>query len=146
MTLDVPQELFASAVEMRRDLHRHPELGFAEHRTAGIVATHLRALGIDMHEGIATTGVIGVLRGARPGRTIMLRADMDALPMPEESDARVPLAERGVTHACGHDGHVAILAGGRALLAARRHDIAGYDRLLLSARRRRRGRREAHGR
>jgi amidohydrolase len=125
MTLDVPQELFASAVEMRRDLHRHPELGFAEHRTAGIVATHLRALGIDVHEGIATTGVIGVLRGARPGRTIMLRADMDALPMPEESEHDYRSQNDGVTHACGHDGHVAILAAAATLLAARRADIAG---------------------
>jgi len=125
VTLDVPQELFASAVEMRRDLHRHPELGFAEHRTAGIVATHLRALGIDVHEGIATTGVIGVLRGARPGRTIMLRADMDALPMPEESEHDYRSQNDGITHACGHDGHVAILAAAATLLAARRHDIAG---------------------
>ena len=123
--LEIPRPLFDEAVQTRRDLHAHPELGFAEHRTAGVVAARLRHLGIDVHEGIAKTGVIGVLHGTRPGRTIMLRADMDALPMPEESDHDYRSTVDGVAHACGHDGHVAILLGAAALVADRRDDLAG---------------------
>jgi metal-dependent amidase/aminoacylase/carboxypeptidase family protein len=80
--IDLPEALLAEAVATRRDIHRHPELGFQETRTAALVASRLRALPIEVHEGIATTGVIGILKGATPGRTIMLRADMDALRCP----------------------------------------------------------------
>ena len=121
----VPQNLFTEAVATRRDLHRHPELGFHEVRTAAIVATRLLEAGIDVHEGIATTGVIGVLRGAKPGRTIMLRADMDALPMPDEKDAAYRSTVDGVMHACGHDGHVATLLAAAKLIADRRDELAG---------------------
>jgi amidohydrolase len=124
-TIAVPPALFDDAVAVRRDIHRHPELGFYEVRTAAIVERRLRALGLDVHPGIATTGVIGVLRGARPGRTIMLRADMDALPMPEENDVSYASSVDGVTHACGHDGHVAILLAAAALVAERRDELAG---------------------
>jgi amidohydrolase len=124
-TIEVPQPLFEDAVATRRDLHRHPELGFAEHRTSAIVAERLRKLGIDVHTGLAKTAVVGVLRGAHPGRTIMLRADMDALPMPEESDHAYRSTQDNVTHACGHDGHVAILLGAAELLADRRDELAG---------------------
>lgn len=103
----------------RRDIHQHPELGNREVRTAGIVAAHLRSLGIEVQTGVAHTGVVGVLRGGRPGRTVALRADMDALPVTERVD--VPFASKatgtyngqtvGVMHACGHDTHVAILMG-----------------------------------
>ncbi|MEA2666231.1 MAG: hypothetical protein QOI11_3175, partial [Candidatus Eremiobacteraeota bacterium] len=79
-TLAVPPALLAETIELRRDLHAHPELAFEEHRTAGIVAERLRALGLEVHTGIGGTGVVGLLAGARPGPTIMLRADMDALP------------------------------------------------------------------
>jgi amidohydrolase len=106
-------------------LHRHPELGFAEHRTSSIVADRLQRAGLEVHTGIARTGVVGVLRGLRPGRTVMLRADMDALPMPEENDVAYRSSVDGVTHACGHDGHVAILLGAARMLADRREDIAG---------------------
>ncbi len=121
----IPEALFDDAVALRRDLHRHPELGFSERRTSARVAEILRAAHIDTHEGIATTGVVGVLRGAKPGRTIMLRADMDALPMPEEND--VPYASRnaGVTHACGHDAHVAMLLGAAAILRERASELRG---------------------
>jgi amidohydrolase len=117
--------LFDEAVGTRRDLHRHPELGFAEHRTSALVAERLRRIGLEVHEGIATTGVVGVLRGSKPGRTVMLRADMDALPMPDEGDAPYRSAVDGVAHACGHDGHVAILLAAAALVADRRDDVAG---------------------
>ena len=109
----------------RRDIHANPELGNREVRTAALVAAHLRALGFDdVKERVAYTGVVGVLKGGKPGPCVALRADMDALPVTEETD--VPFmsrakaqwngAEAGVMHACGHDTHVAILMGeiGRA--------------------------------
>jgi amidohydrolase len=123
--IDIPQELFAEAVATRRDIHRYPELGFQETRTAALVASHLRALPVEVHEGIATTGVIGVLKGARPGRTIMLRADMDALPMPDEKDVVYRSTVPGVMHACGHDGHVATLLAAAKLIAGRRQELSG---------------------
>jgi amidohydrolase len=121
----VPPDLFADTVAVRRDLHAHPELAFQETRTAAIVAERLRALGLDVRTGIGETGVVGVLAGSQPGPTIMLRADMDALPMPEEND--VPYASRnaGVTHACGHDAHVAMLLGAAAVLRERASEIHG---------------------
>lgn len=109
----------------RRDLHLHPETGFEEHRTAGIVAEKLRAFGADrVITGMATTGVVGIIHGARPGPMIGLRADMDALPMQEKSG--VPWASQtpGKMHACGHDGHTAMLLGAAQILAETR-DFAG---------------------
>jgi amidohydrolase len=124
-TLELPPELIAETVAIRRDIHAHPELAFAEHRTAALVAAKLRALGLEVHEGIGGTGVVGLLSGAKPGSTIMLRADMDALPMPEES--AVPFASQnpGVMHACGHDAHVAMLLGAAAVLRERTAELRG---------------------
>jgi len=119
------QRIVDEAIATRRDLHAHPELGFEEVRTAGIVASRLRELGYEVHERIATTGVAGVLRGRRPGKTIMLRADMDALPLPEETGHPYASINAGVMHACGHDGHVAILLGAARAIAERREEIAG---------------------
>lgn len=102
-------------VATRRDLHRHPELGFEERRTGGLVAERLSALGIDVRTGIAGTGVVGVIRGAG-SRTVLLRADMDALPIQEESDHDYRSTVPGRMHACGHDGHTAILLGVARLL------------------------------
>ncbi|MBV8375039.1 MAG: amidohydrolase [Candidatus Eremiobacteraeota bacterium] len=124
-TVVVPDRLADDVVLIRRDLHMHPELGFEEHRTASIVAARLRHLGYELHEGIGKTGVVGVLRGAQPGRTIMLRADMDALPIAEETNHSYRSQFEGVMHACGHDGHVAILLGAAALIADRRDELAG---------------------
>ncbi len=124
-TIIVPERVVDDVVLIRRDLHMHPELGFQEHRTAGIVADRLRALGYEVHEGVGRTGVVGVLRGAKPGRTIMLRADMDALPITEERGHSYRSQAEGRMHACGHDGHVAILLGAAALIADRRDDLAG---------------------
>jgi amidohydrolase len=122
----VSPELAADTVALRRDLHAHPELGFAEHRTAGIVAARLTALGLDVHPGIGGTGVVAILSGAQPGPTIMLRADMDALPMTEEN-AGVPYVSQnaGVTHACGHDAHVAMLLGAATILQAGAAEVRG---------------------
>ena len=117
----------ARLVALRRDFHRHPELAHQEHRTAGIVADRLNALGLDdVRTGVGKTGVVGVLRGGRPGKTVMLRADMDGLPL-LEADRGQPYrsVNEGVHHACGHDGHVAILLTVADVLAARRADLAG---------------------
>jgi len=121
-------------VAWRRDFHAHPELGNREVRTAGIVAAHLKALGLDeVREKVAVTGVVGVLKGALPGPVVALRADMDALPVKEEVD--VAFASKvttewngqrcGVMHACGHDAHTAILMGVAELLAGMRARLAG---------------------
>ena len=119
------EQLAANAADMvalRHDLHRHPELGFTETRTAGIVAERLRAWGIAVAEGLAGTGVVGTLHGSRPGqRAIALRADMDALPITEATGLPYSSATQGVMHACGHDGHTTML------LAAARHLAADPD-------------------
>ena len=109
---------------IRRDLHAHPEIGFEEVRTAGIVAQALRSYGIEVHEGIGKTGVVGVLDGKAPGRTIGLRADMDALPMDEETNLPWRSQTPGVFHGCGHDGHTTMLLGAARYLAETR-DFAG---------------------
>ena len=120
-------------VGWRRDLHEHPELGNRETRTAGLVAEHLRSLGIAVRTNVAHTGVVGVLKGGRPGKVVALRADMDGLPVTEEVD--LPFASKakatwmgrevGVMHACGHDNHVAILMGAAEVLAGMRDRLPG---------------------
>jgi amidohydrolase len=112
-------------VAWRRDLHRHPELGYQEHRTAGIVARHLEELKYEVTTGVAETGVVGVLRGDGAGPVVMVRADMDALPIAEDSDHEYVSTTPGVMHACGHDGHVAIGMGVASLLARRRRELRG---------------------
>jgi amidohydrolase len=123
----------ARVIEWRRDIHQHPELGNREVRTAALVAGHLRRLGLEVRTGIAHTGVVGILRGARTGPRIALRADMDALPVTERVD--LPFASRvvteyagqttGVMHACGHDAHTAILMGVAQALASIRSSLPG---------------------
>jgi amidohydrolase len=120
-------------VAWRRDIHAHPELGFAETRTAALVAEHLRALGMEVRTGVGKTGVVGVLRGGRPGRTVALRTDMDALPVLEATGLPFASTATGtyqgntvpVAHACGHDAHIAMLMGAAEVLAGMKADIAG---------------------
>lgn len=120
-------------VEWRRDIHRNPELGNQEHRTAALVAEHLRRLGLEVRTGIAHTGVVGVLKGRKPGGVVALRADMDALPIREATGlafaSTVTVEIDGkpvpVMHACGHDAHVAMLMGAAEVLAGMRDRIAG---------------------
>lgn len=119
------QALQEELVTLRRDLHAHPELGFQERRTARLVAEHLRAAGLEVREGLADTGVLGRLNGAQPGRTILLRFDMDALPVTEETGAPYASQNPGVMHACAHDGHVAIGLTLAKLLARHRSDLHG---------------------
>ncbi|MGZ3521058.1 MAG: M20 metallopeptidase family protein [Vulcanimicrobiaceae bacterium] len=121
----VPQKIVNDVIAIRRDLHMHPELGFEEERTARIVASRLHSLGFEVHAGIATTGVVGVMRGSKPGKTIMLRADMDALPILEENTHPYRSTIAGKMHACGHDGHVAILLGAAQLIADGKEELAG---------------------
>src|SRR4051794_27750466 len=106
-------------ISIRRDIHRHPELAFAENRTAGVIADKLQKLGMEVQTGIAQTGVVATLRGSRPGKTVMYRADIDALPIIEQVDAEYKSRTHGVMHACGHDGHVAIGLTVAELLANR---------------------------
>ncbi|MFN4100770.1 MAG: M20 aminoacylase family protein [Pararhodobacter sp.] len=125
--MTIPQRLQDFAEDLtaiRRDLHEHPELGFEEIRTAGIVATELTRLGLQVTTGIGRTGVVGVLKGNRPGRTIGLRADMDALPIDEQTNLPFASKTPGVMHACGHDAHTTMLLGAARYLAETR-DFAG---------------------
>jgi amidohydrolase len=127
-------------ISWRRDIHQHPELSNREFRTAKLVAAHLRALGFDeVRTGVAHTGVIGILKGGKPGGSVALRADMDALPVAEEVD--LPFASKlrttynnhdvGVMHACGHDAHTAILMGVAEVLAALKAEIPGTVRFIF---------------
>lgn len=133
------EKLDAKVIAWRRDIHEHPELGNRETRTAELVANHLRSLGIEVKTGVATTGVVGVLRGGKPGPVVLLRADMDALPVVERNS--LPFASKvktnyngqevGVMHACGHDTHVAILMGVAELLASMKKDLKGTIKFVF---------------
>ena len=128
-----------SVIAARRDIHQHPELGNREFRTAKLVADKLKALGIETKTGVAHTGVVGTLRGGKPGRVVALRADMDALPVTER--VNIPFASKvrttyngqevGVMHACGHDAHVAILLGVAEVLAGMRNEIPGTVKFVF---------------
>ena len=104
-------------VSIRRDLHEHPELGMEEVRTSGIVAKLLKQWGIETHTEIGKTGVVGVLKGNKSGKTIGLRADMDALPIQENTNLKFASKTPGVMHACGHDAHTTMLLGAARYLA-----------------------------
>jgi amidohydrolase len=129
----------AKVIAWRRDIHEHPELSNRETRTAEIVANHLRSLGLEVRTGVAHTGVVGVLKGGKPGPVVALRADMDALPVTEEVD--VPFASKvrttyngqdvGVMHACGHDTHTAMLMGVAEILAGMRKDLPGTVKFIF---------------
>ena len=123
----------SKCIAWRRDIHEHPELGNNEYRTAKLIADHLRSLGIEVKEGVGKTGVVGILKGAKPGPCIALRADMDGLPVVERVD--LPFASKvkstyngkevGVMHACGHDTHVAMLMSVAEILAGMKNELKG---------------------
>ncbi|HET7766695.1 MAG TPA: amidohydrolase [Burkholderiales bacterium] len=129
----------SKVIAWRRDIHRNPELGNREFRTSKLVADHLRSLGLEVKTGIAHTGVVAVLRGGKPGPVVALRADMDALPVTEETP--VPFASKvkgtyegkevGVAHVCGHDGHTAILMGTAEVLASMRKELPGTVKFIF---------------
>jgi amidohydrolase len=126
-------------IAWRRDFHEHPELGNQEIRTAGIIAAHLKSLGIEVKEKVAVTGVVGILRGGKPGPVVALRADMDGLPVTERGD--LPFKSKvitefngqktGVMHACGHDAHVAILMAVAEILASEKANLAGTVKFIF---------------
>ncbi|NCC34730.1 MAG: M20/M25/M40 family metallo-hydrolase, partial [Chloroflexia bacterium] len=119
-------------VALRRDLHMHPELGFQEVRTANIVAAKLDALGYEVQTGVGQTGVVGILQGDLPGeRTVLLRFDMDALPIHEANDVPYRSQTPGVMHACGHDAHVAVGIGVATLFARHRDQLPGTIKLMF---------------
>jgi amidohydrolase len=126
-------------VAWRRDLHQHPELSFEEQRTSAVVAAHLRALGMEVQAPVGKTGVVGILRGGKPGPVVALRADMDGLPVTELVDLPFRSTVRtqwqgqevGVMHACGHDNHVAILMGAAEVLAGMKAQLPGTIKFLF---------------
>lgn len=113
------------SVAMRRDFHRHPEPGFSEHRTAQVIAGELEQFGLDVKTGVAQTGVLATLQGGKAGKTVMLRFDMDALPVNEENEADYASETPGVMHACGHDGHMAAGLTIARMLSRYREQISG---------------------
>ncbi|MET0554825.1 MAG: M20 family metallopeptidase, partial [Vicinamibacteria bacterium] len=112
-------------VETRRDIHMNPELGNRETRTGALVAERLKALGIEVRHPVAHTGVVGVLKGGRPGPVVALRADLDALPIQERNDVPYKSRNDGVKHACGHDAHTTIVLGAAEVLAGLRAQLPG---------------------
>ncbi len=123
--LDEARQLFSWSQALRRDFHMHPELGFQEHRTSQKVAQVLRELGLEVHTGIAETGVVAVLSTGKPGPRLLLRADMDALPIQEANEVPYASQNPGVMHACGHDGHMAILLTVARMFAQHREALSG---------------------
>ncbi|MBD0374090.1 MAG: amidohydrolase [Flavisolibacter sp.] len=129
----------SKTIVWRRTIHEHPELGNREFNTAKLIADHLRSLGIEVKEGVAKTGVVGILKGAKPGPVIGLRADMDALPVTER--VNLPFSSKvkttyngqevGVMHACGHDTHVAMLLSAAEILAGMRNELAGTVKFVF---------------
>jgi len=125
------QALREELVARRRDFHRHPELAFEETRTAGIVAHELGQLGLEVQSGVGKTGVVGILEGAADGPTILVRCDMDALPIHEANQTEYTSQTVGKMHACGHDGHTAIALAVAKLLAAHRDQLAGRVKFIF---------------
>jgi amidohydrolase len=123
--------LFPYTQALRRDFHRHPELGFQEIRTAGIVTRELRTLGLEVTTQVAETGVVALVEGERPGPTIMLRFDMDALPIQEQNSCDYASQTAGKMHACGHDGHVAVGLTVARMLNGHRSELAGVVKFVF---------------
>lgn len=125
------QELFEYTRELRRDFHQHPELGFQEVRTAGIVARELTDLGLEVSTGVGKTGVVAILEGKKEGPVILARFDMDALPIQEETGAEYASQTQGVMHACGHDGHTAAGLTVARILEAHKEELSGTVKLVF---------------
>jgi amidohydrolase len=126
--MDIKKEIKGieqEVIQMRRDFHRHPELGFKEFRTSKIIKEYLNTLNLNAVLECSGTGVIGILKGGKPGKTAMIRMDIDALPVNEDSGESFSSENPGVAHACGHDGHTAMLLGEAKIFAAHREEIPG---------------------
>ncbi len=134
LPINISKEVAAKKHEMitlRRDFHRNPELGFKEKRTAGIVADKLKALGLEVQEGIAKTGVTGLLRTNGARKTLLIRADMDALALTEENKTEYASRNKGAMHACGHDGHTAMLLAAADILTRQKSKLKGNIKFLF---------------
>lgn len=129
--LEDAQSLFDYTRQLRRDFHKHPEIGFKELRTANIVARELSALGMEVKTGVGQTGVVGLLEGEQPGGVVLVRFDMDALPIQEQTAAEYASVNDGVMHACGHDAHVAIGLTVARLLTDHRKELKGTVKLVF---------------
>jgi amidohydrolase len=129
--LDAARAILPWMIEIRRDLHRHPELGLEEHRTASRVQERLDELGIEHVDGLAGTGVLGLIKGSAEGPVVALRADLDALPLQDAKDVPYRSQEPGKMHACGHDVHTAILLGAARILAERPGELPGTVKLIF---------------
>ncbi|MCI0394205.1 MAG: amidohydrolase [Chloroflexi bacterium] len=125
------EALFDELVQLRRDFHRHPELGFQETRTSGIVADTLDRLGFEVQRGVGQTGVVGILEGGRAGPTLLMRFDMDALPIEEANETDYVSQNPGVMHACGHDGHTAMGLAVARIMARYQPHLAGTLKFLF---------------
>ncbi|SDK72690.1 M20 metallopeptidase family protein [Natronincola ferrireducens] len=123
--INMVDEVFKEIVEIRRDFHRYPELSEQEIRTSQKICEHLESFGIEYEKGIAQTGVVGIIRGAKPGKTVAIRADIDALPVTENNDIPYKSVNEGVMHACGHDLHASILLGAAKLLKSMESQLKG---------------------
>ena len=128
---EVAEEIGPGVVADRRDIHQYPELGFSEQRTAALVAARLRDLGLDVRTGVGGTGVVGLLKGGKAGKTVLLRADMDALPIEEANDTPYRSQFPGLMHACGHDAHTAMLLGVAWVFAHAREEISGTVKFMF---------------
>ncbi|HOP95174.1 MAG TPA: M20 family metallopeptidase [Dictyoglomaceae bacterium] len=124
------QEIMEEVIEIRRDIHKYPELGFQEYKTSDKITRYLKNLGIDVKR-MAKTGVVGILKGKEEGKTILLRADMDALPIQELNNVPYKSQNDGVMHACGHDGHTAILLGTAKILAKHKDELKGNVKFVF---------------
>jgi amidohydrolase len=129
--VDEANELFDYTQDLRRDFHRHPELGFKEIRTANIVNKELSNMGLEVKTGVGQTGVVALIEGKNPGPVVLIRFDMDALPIKEETNADYASTNPGVMHACGHDGHVAIGLTVARLLNKHRSEFSGTVKLVF---------------
>lgn len=124
------QDLTDELIELRRDFHKHPELGFQEFRTSEIIKKYLTECGLEV-SSVAKTGVVGLLRGKQPGKTLLLRADMDALPVQEQNDLPYKSIYEGKMHACGHDGHMAMLLVAAKILARHKDEFKGNIKFVF---------------
>lgn len=124
-------EIKDELISIRRDIHAHPELGFNEHRTSALVATELQKLDIEVREKVGITGVVGILRGKHPGKTLLIRADMDCLPLEENNDVPYKSQHPGLMHACGHDAHTTFLIGAAKILKEFQNELQGSIKFVF---------------
>ncbi|MFQ6031738.1 MAG: M20 family metallopeptidase [Candidatus Zixiibacteriota bacterium] len=128
---NISNQIFPSLVKLRRELHRYPELAFNEYKTSEKIAKELKKLGIDSKRGVAKTGVIGVLNKGRKGKTVALRADMDALPVLEQTNFPYKSKNKGTMHACGHDVHMACVIGAAKILTGFKEELPGKVKFIF---------------